>query len=248
MFSADPRIVQTKQLQEVTFEEMLEASSLGAKILQVRSVNLAGMYGLNLRVLSSFNPEDSGTLVRCEKESTPEFGPLTYKTYNKEKDIPMEKPEVSFVAQDIDVAKITLRGVSDSPGVAAEILHSVAIADINVDVIVQNVATADTRTDFSFTVRADEAERARRHLEEHNDKIGASEVQVDTGVAKVSVVGMGMRSHTGIAAKAFQALADAAVNIQMIATSEIKITVVVDENYVELAVRKLCEAFDLLEQ
>ncbi len=228
IYTTDPRIVpEARRLKTVTFEEMLEMASLGSKILQLRAVEFAGKYKVKLRVLSSFEDEGEGTLI----------------TYEENKD--MEQPVISGIAFNRDEAKITVSGVPDHPGIAYQILGPVADANVDVDMIIQNVGH-DGLTDFSFTVHRRDfsgtMEILKNKIQPH---VGARDVIGGDRIAKVSVVGVGMRSHAGIASKMFRVLAEEGINIQMIATSEIKVSVVVDEKYMELAVRVLHKAFDL---
>jgi aspartate kinase len=226
VYTTDPRIVpEARRLKTITFEEMLEMASLGSKVLQIRSVEFAGKYKVKLRVLSSFEDEGEGTLITFEEDN-------------------MEQPVISGIAFNRDEAKLTIVGVPDKPGVAAHILGPIAEANIDVDMIVQNVGV-DGTTDFSFTVHRNEYKKALQVLEGIKDAIGARRVIGDDKIAKVSIVGVGMRTHAGIASKMFKALADENINIQMISTSEIKISVVVDDKYMELAVRALHQAFEL---
>jgi len=226
VYTTDPRIVpEARRLKTITFEEMLEMASLGSKVLQIRSVEFAGKYKVKLRVLSSFEDEGEGTLITFEEDN-------------------MEQPVISGIAFNRDEAKLTIVGVPDKPGVAAHILGPIAEANIDVDMIVQNVGV-DGTTDFSFTVHRNEYKKALQVLEGLKDAIGARRVIGDDKIAKVSIVGVGMRTHAGIASKMFKALADENINIQMISTSEIKISVVVDDKYMELAVRALHQAFEL---
>ena len=227
VYTTDPRIVpNARRLKTITFEEMLEMASLGSKVLQIRSVEFAGKYKVKLRVLSSFQDEGDGTLITFEEEEN------------------MEQAIISGIAFNRDEAKITVQGVPDKPGIAYQILGPVADANIDVDMIVQN-AGVHGLTDFSFTVPRNDYSRAKKLIEEVQKHIGAKELIGDDRIAKVSIVGVGMRSHCGIASKAFRALSEEGINIQMISTSEIKISVVVDEKYLELAVRVLHDAFDL---
>ncbi len=228
VYTTDPRIVpEARKLDSITFEEMLEMASLGSKVLQIRSVEFAGKYKVKLRVLSSFQDEGEGTLITTEED-------------NK-----MEQPIISGIAFNRDEAKITVLGVPDRPGIAYQILGPVADANIDVDMIIQNVGH-DATTDFSFTVNRGDFARAKAILEEQvKGSIGAREIVGDNRIAKVSVVGVGMRSHVGIASKMFRTLSEEGINIQMISTSEIKISVVIDEKYLELAVRVLHKAFGL---
>jgi aspartate kinase len=231
VYTTDPRIVpEARRLDTITFEEMLEMASLGSKVLQIRSVEFAGKYNVKLRVLSSFEDPEStstGTLI----------------TY--EEDRKMEKEIISGIAFTRDEAKISVMGVEDRPGIAYSILGPIAEANIDVDMIVQNIG-ASGHTDFSFTVNRGEYQKAIDVLEVHRTKdFKAREIIGDRKICKVSVVGIGMRSHTGIASKMFKALAAEGINIQMISTSEIKISVVIDEKYLELAVRVLHQVFEL---
>ena len=228
VYTTDPRVVpEARRLNAITFEEMLELASQGSKVLQIRSVEFAGKYKVKLRVLSSFEEEGDGTLITFEEEDN------------------MEQPIISGIAFNRDEAKITVLGVPDKPGIAYQILGPIADANIDVDMIIQNTG-ADGATDFTFTVHKNEMNKALAIL---NDKvqahIGAREISGDDKIAKVSVVGVGMRSHVGIASQMFRTLAEEGINIQMISTSEIKIAVVVDEKYLELAVRVLHKAFEL---
>lgn len=225
VYTTDPRIVpEARRLDRITDEEMLEMASLGAKVLQIRAVEFAGKYHVPLRVLSAFE-EGPGTLITYEEPD-------------------MEQALISGIAFNRDEAKLTIRGVPDQPGVAYQILASVADANVNVDMIVQNVGGDDT-TDFTFTVHRAEYEKALELLKKVADSLGAREVTGDDKIVKVSIVGVGMRSHAGIAQTMFKVLADEGINIQMISTSEIKVSVVVDEKYLELAVRALHSAFGL---
>ncbi len=228
VYTTDPRIVpEAHRLTTVTFEEMLEMASLGSKVLQIRSVEFAGKYKVKLRVLSSFEEEGQGTLI----------------TFEEDKD--MERAIISGIAFNRDEAKITVLGVPDRPGIAYQILGPVADANIDVDMIIQNVGH-DGMTDFSFTINRSEFERTMDILKNQvQPHIGARGVIGGNRIAKVSIVGVGMRSHVGIASKMFRALAEEGINIQMISTSEIKISVVVDEKYMELAVRVLHKVFEL---
>jgi len=226
VYTTDPRVVKDASLLEtITFEEMLELASLGAKVLQIRSVEFAGKYKVPLRVLSSFE-EGPGTLISVEEESD------------------MEDPAIAGIAFARDEAKLTVSGVPDVPGVAYKVIGPVSEAGIEVDVIVQNVS-ADGTTDITFTVKRGDSNQAREILERVAPEIGAREVSVDDEIAKVSIVGVGMRSHAGIASKMFKTLADENINIQVITTSEIKISIVIEEKYLELAVRALHEVFEL---
>ena len=228
VYTTDPRVVpEARRLKSITFEEMLEMASLGSKVLQIRSVEFAGKYKVKLRVLSSFAEEGEGTLITFEENDK------------------MEQAIISGIAFNRDEAKITVLGVPDKPGIAYQVLGPVADANIDVDMIIQNVGV-DGTTDFSFTVHRNEFAKAMDMLKNQvQPHIGARAVVGDDKTAKVSVVGVGMRSHVGIASKMFRTLAEEGINIQMISTSEIKISVVIDEKYLELAVRVLHKAFDL---
>lgn len=227
VYTTDPRIVpEARRLKTVTFEEMLEMASLGSKVLQIRSVEFAGKYKVKLRVLSSFQDEGDGTLITFEENNT------------------MEQAIISGIAFNRDEAKITVQGVPDRPGIAYQILGPVADANIDVDMIVQNVGHANT-TDFTFTVHRNDFTKALEIVRNIATAIGAREVSGDDKIAKVSIVGVGMRSHVGIARQMFETLAKENINMQMISTSEIKISVVVEDKYTELAVRALHAAFEL---
>jgi aspartate kinase len=231
VYTTDPRIVpEARRLDTITFEEMLEMASLGSKVLQIRSVEFAGKYKVKLRVLSSFEDPEStsrGTLITFEEDET------------------MEQAIISGIAFARDEAKISVMGVEDRPGIAYSIIGPIAAANIDVDMIVQNIG-ASGHTDFSFTVNRIEYQKALDVLARERGKaFKAREIIGDNKICKVSVVGIGMRSHTGIASRMFKTLADEAINIQMISTSEIKISVVIDEKYLELAVRVLHRVFEL---
>ncbi len=236
VYTTDPRVVpEARRLTTVSFEEMLEMASMGSKVLQIRSVEFAGKYQVPLRVLSSFTPWDipiaeeavSGTLITFEEDEK------------------MEQAVVSGIAFNRDEAKISILGVPDRPGIAYQILGAVADANIEVDVIIQNVSH-DGKTDFSFTVHRNDYARAQDVLKTKVlPTLGTDRIEGDTKICKVSIVGIGMRSHVGIASKMFRALSEEGINIQMISTSEIKTSVVIDEKYMELAVRALHRAFDL---
>lgn len=230
VYTTDPRVVpEARRLDKITFEEMLELASQGSKVLQIRSVEFAGKYKVKLRVLSSFEDEGDGTLITFEEENN------------------MEQPVISGIAFNRDEAKITVLGVPDRPGIAYQILGPVAEANIDVDMIIQNTG-ADGTTDFTFTVHKNEMNKALSILRDKvQGHIGAREINGDDKIAKVSIVGVGMRSHVGIASQMFRTLAEEGINIQMISTSEIKIAVVIDEKYLELAVRILHKAFELEE-
>ena len=225
VYTTDPRVEpKARRLEKITFEEMLEMASLGSKVLQIRSVEFAGKYNVPLRVLSSFE-EGEGTLITFEDEQ-------------------MEEAKISGIAFNRDEAKLTILGVPDQPGVAHQILGPVADANIEVDMIIQNIGE-DGTTDFTFTVHRNDYPKALGILRATSDKLGAREVLGDTSIVKISLVGVGMRSHAGIASQMFGALAKESINIRMISTSEIKISVVVDEKYLELGVRALHDAFGL---
>ena len=225
VYTTDPRVEpRARKLDRITFEEMLEMASLGSKVLQIRSVEFAGKYNVPLRVVSSFQ-EGSGTLISYEEAG-------------------VEKALISGIAFNRDEAKLTIQGVPDRPGIASKILGPIAAANIEVDMIVQNIAE-DQSTDFTFTVNRGEYKKAMEILERISKELGARNIKGDDKIVKVSIVGVGMRSHAGIASKMFDSLAKEGVNIRMISTSEIKISVVVDEKYLELAVRTLHETFDL---
>jgi len=226
VYTTDPRVVEdARLLRSITFEEMLELASLGAKVLQIRSVEFAGKYKVPLRVLSSFE-DDPGTLISLEEHRE------------------MEAPVISGIAFARDEAKLTVSGVPDVPGIAYQVLGPVSEANIDVDVIVQNVS-ADGTTDITFTVKRQDSEQAAALVSAIAEKVGARGVSVDKKIAKVSLVGVGMKSHAGIASRMFKTLADEGINIQIITTSEIRISVVIDEKYLELAVRALHAAFGL---
>jgi aspartate kinase len=228
VYTTDPRVEpEARRLDTITFEEMLEMASLGSKVLQIRAVEFAQKYQVPLRVLSSFEAGD-GTLI------TTEYG--TDKT--------MEQALISGIAFNRDEAQLTINGVSDTPGVAYQILGPISDADIEVDMIVQNVG-ADGTTDFTFTVHRNDFDTALGSLEKTAKRMKAREVSGNNRIVKISIVGVGMRSHAGIASRMFEILANEGINILMISTSEIKISVVVDEKYLELGVRALHEAFDL---
>jgi aspartate kinase len=228
VYTTDPRVVpEARRLSRITFEEMLELASLGSKVLQIRAVEFAGKYNVPLRVLSSFT-EGPGTLITYEEEN-------------------MEQALISGIAFNRDEAKLTMLGVPDQPGVAYSILGPIGKANIEVDMIIQNVG-ADATTDFTFTVHRNDYQKALDILTATSKELGAREVSGDNKIVKISLVGVGMRSHAGIASTMFEALAREGINIRMIATSEIKVSVVVDEKYLELGVRALHGAFGLEEQ
>ena len=228
VYTTDPRVEpKARRLDKITFEEMLEMASLGSKVLQIRSVEFAGKYNVALRVLSSFK-EGNGTLI----------------TYEESK---MERALISGIAFNRDEAKLTITGVPDLPGVASKILCPVADKNIEIDMIIQNIA-ADETTDFTFTVHRNDYKKTKEVLDEICKELGAKQVTGDDTIVKISIVGVGMRSHAGIASTMFKVLADEGINIRMISTSEIKISVVVDEKYLELAVRALHKAFGLDEE
>lgn len=226
VYTTDPRVVpNARRLDRITFEEMLEMASQGSKVLQIRSVEFAGKYNVPLRVLHSFQ-EGAGTLITYEDES-------------------MENPLISGIAFNRDEAKITVLGVPDQPGVAARVLGPVADANIEVDMIVQNISPAGDTTDFTFTVHRNDYDKAMSIIQVVAKDLGAREVSGDNKIVKISLVGVGMRSHAGIASTMFKALAKEGINIRMISTSEIKVSVVVDEKYLELGVRALHDVFQL---
>ncbi|MEY4884542.1 MAG: hypothetical protein RIS34_2396 [Pseudomonadota bacterium] len=239
VYTTDPRVVpEARRLHTVSFEEMLEMASMGSKVLQIRSVEFAGKYKVPLRVLSSFTPWDIDIVEEAQSGTLITF----------EEDEHMEQAIVSGIAFNRDEAKISVLGVPDTPGIAYQILGAVADANIDVDVIIQNVSK-DGKTDFSFTVNRGDYSKAIDILKERVlPKLGAHEVTGDAKICKVSIVGIGMRSHVGIASKMFRCLSEEGINIQMISTSEIKTSVVIDEKYMELAVRALHKAFDLDQQ
>nr|WP_314229208.1 aspartate kinase [uncultured Kingella sp.] len=227
VYTTDPRVVpEARRMDTITFEEMLELASLGSKVLQIRSVEFAGKYQVRLRVLSSLQEGGKGTLITFEEDEN------------------MEKAAVSGIAFDKNQARINVRGVPDKPGIAYQILGAVADANIEVDMIIQNAGNEGT-TDFSFTVPRGDYKPTLELLSSLKDSIGAAEVSGDDAVCKVSIVGLGMRSHVGIAAKMFRTLAAEGINIQMISTSEIKVSVLIDEKYLELATRVLHKEFGL---
>ena len=226
VYTTDPRVVSdARRLEKITFEEMLEMASQGSKVLQIRSVEFAGKYKVPLRVKSSFE-EGPGTLISLEEDDL------------------MEKAVVSGIAFNRDEAKLTIRGIPDQPGVAYKVLGAISDANIEIDVIVQNVAKDNSAT-ITFTVHRNDLAAAHKLLLQIADDLGAEEVETDDAIAKVSIVGVGMRSHAGVAAKMFEILSSEGINIQLITTSEIKIAVVVEERYLELAVRALHKGFDL---
>jgi len=228
IYTTDPRVVpEAKKLDSITFEEMLEMASLGSKVLQIRSVEFAGKYKVKLRVLSSFEEEGDGTLITFEEKNN------------------MEQPVISGIAFNRDEAKVTILGVPDKPGIAYQILGPIADANIDVDMIIQNVGAVAT-TDFTFTVNKNDLNKALTILNEKvKGHVGAKEVNGNDKIAKVSIVGVGMRSHVGVASQMFRTLSEEGINIDMISTSEIKISVLIDEKYLELAVRALHKAFGL---
>ncbi len=226
VYTTDPRVVpDARRLDRITFEEMLEMASLGSKVLQIRSVEFAGKYNVPLRVLSSMQ-DGPGTLITYEDEG-------------------MEDALISGIAFNRDEAQIMVRGVPDQPGVAYRILGTIGAANIEVDMIVQNISADGSTTDFTFTVHRNDYDKALALLQKQADEMGAREVKGDSKIVKLSLVGVGMRSHAGIASTMFEALAKEGINIRMISTSEIKISVVVDEKYLELGVRALHSAFKL---
>ncbi|MCW8886437.1 MAG: aspartate kinase [Motiliproteus sp.] len=226
VYTTDPRVVDSaRRMDRITFEEMLEMASLGSKVLQIRAVEFAGKYKVPLRVLHSFQ-DGPGTLITIEDDSA------------------VERPVISGIAFNRDEAKLTVLGVPDIPGVASRILGPVSEANVEVDMIVQNIGD-DQTTDFTFTVHRNDYEKASEILQRVSAELGAKEVVGNNKIAKVSIVGVGMRSHAGVASKMFTALADDSINIQLISTSEIKISVIIAEKYLELAVRGLHSAFEL---
>ena len=226
VYTTDPRVVdKAKRLSHISFDEMLEMASMGSKVLQIRAVEFAGKYNVPLRVMHSFQ-DGPGTLITLEGAEE------------------METPTIAGIAFNKDEAKVTLLGVPDTPGVAHQILGPVGAANIEVDVIVQNVAP-DNSTDFTFTVSRGELAQTKEVLAEAVASLNARELRTDDTIAKVSVVGVGMRSHAGVASKMFETLSESGINIQMITTSEIKISVIIEEKYLELAVRSLHTAFEL---
>jgi len=228
IYTTDPRVVpEAKKLDSITFEEMLEMASLGSKVLQIRSVEFAGKYKVKLRVLSSFEEEGDGTLITFEEKNN------------------MEDPIISGIAFNRDEAKVSILGVPDKPGIAYQILGPIADAKIDVDMIIQNAGAIGT-TDFTFTVNRNDLNKALTILNEKvKNHVGAKEVNGNDKIAKVSIVGVGMRSHVGVASQMFRTLSEEGINIDMISTSEIKISVLIDEKYLELAVRALHKAFGL---
>lgn len=227
VYTTDPRVEsRARRLDKITFEEMLEMASLGSKVLQIRAVEFAGKYNVPLRVLSSFKPGE-GTLI----------------TYDDEEKT-MEQALVSGIAFNRDEAQITVSGVADRPGTAYAILGPISDLNVEVDMIIQNVG-ADGTTDFTFTVHRDEYVRVTEFLQANNDELQAATISGDDRIAKLSIVGVGMRSHAGIASRMFKSLSDAGINLRLITTSEIKISVVIDEKYLELGVRALHEEFEL---
>lgn len=226
VYTTDPRVEpDARRLDRITFEEMLEMASLGSKVLQIRAVEFAGKYNVPLRVLSSFE-SGNGTLITYEEEG-------------------MEQALISGIAFNRDEAKLTVLGVPDQPGIAYLIVGPIADANIEVDMIVQNMAADGKTTDFTFTIHRNDYSRAVEILQTTAKELGASEVSGDEKIVKISLVGVGMRSHAGIASTMFETLAKEGINIRMISTSEIKVSVVVDEKYLELGVRALHEAFEL---
>ncbi len=227
VYTTDPRVVpEARRMSTISFEEMLELASLGSKVLQIRSVEFAGKYQVRLRVLSSLQEGGEGTLITFEEDEN------------------MEKAVVKGIAFDKNQARINVRGVSDKPGIAYQILGAIADANIEVDMIIQNVGAEGT-TDFSFTVPRGDYRQTLDLMNGLKESLGAAEVNGDDTVCKVSIVGVGMRSHSGVAATMFRSLAEEGINIQMISTSEIKVSVLIDEKYMELATRVLHKAFGL---
>ena len=227
VYTTDPRVVpEARRMSTISFEEMLELASLGSKVLQIRSVEFAGKYQVRLRVLSSLQEGGEGTLITFEEDEN------------------MEKAVVKGIAFDKNQARINVRGVSDKPGIAYQILGAIADANIEVDMIIQNVGAEGT-TDFSFTVPRGDYRQTLDLMNGLKESLGAAEVNGDDTVCKMSIVGVGMRSHSGVAATMFRSLAEEGINIQMISTSEIKVSVLIDEKYMELATRVLHKAFGL---
>lgn len=227
VYTTDPRVVtEARRLKTITFEEMMEMASLGSKVLQIRSVEFAGKYQVRLRVLSSFEEDEEGTLITFEEDKT------------------MEKAIVAGIAFDRNEARINVKGVPDKPGIAYQILGPISEANIEVDMIIQNVGEQGL-TDFSFTVPRGEFHRTLSLLNSEACAISAAKIDADDKVVKVSIVGVGMRSHCGVASTMFRTLGAEGINIQMISTSEIKVSVLIDEKYLELAVRVLHKAFGL---
>ncbi|HIQ40513.1 MAG TPA: aspartate kinase, partial [Sulfurivirga caldicuralii] len=225
VYTTDPRVVpQARRLEMITYDEMLELASLGAKVLQIRSVEFASKYRVPLRVLSSMK-EGGGTLITSE-------------------DKVMEKPLISGIAFNRDEAKLMILGVPDRPGVAYQIVGPISDANIDIDMIIQNQGV-DGTTDFTFTVHRNDCPAALDILKAQAERLGAREVLADDGIVKVSLVGIGMKSHAGIAARMFEVLAEKGINIQMIGTTEIKISVIIDEEHLETAVQALHDAFEL---
>ena len=227
VYTTDPRIVpKARRLEKIAFEEMLEMASLGAKVLQTRSVEIAMLHRVPVRVLSTFTPDAGGTLL-CDEEDI------------------MEKKPVTGIAYSRDEAKITLHKIPDRPGIAASIFGPLADGGVNVDMIVQNVSEDGKKTDLTFTVSRSELARALAAIETHAKEIAYRDITHDAGVAKVSIIGIGMRAHPGVAQTMFRTLSDKGINIQVISTSEIKVSVLIAEEYVELAVRALHSAYEL---
>lgn len=238
VYTTDPRVApKAKKVDRISFEEMLEMASLGSKVLQIRAVEFAGKYQVPLRVLSSFDNDDDGAFDEDFKQNV---GTLI----TTELEDNMEQPIISGIAFNRDEAKLTILGVPDEPGIASKILSPIGAANVEVDMIIQNVEE-DGTTDFTFTVNRGELAKAKSILEATAKEIGAREVATRDDIVKVSIVGVGMRSHAGVASKMFTALADEGINILMISTSEIKISVIIEENYLELAVRTLHTVFGL---
>jgi aspartate kinase len=227
VYTTDPRIVaKARRLEKIAYEEMLEMASLGAKVLQTRSVEIAMLHRVPVRVLSTFDPDKGGTLL-CDEEDI------------------VEKKPVSGIAYSRDEAKITLHRIDDQPGVAARIFGPLAEAGVNVDMIVQNVSPDGKKTDLTFTCSRTELQRALDAIEKARDVISYREVTSAADVAKISIIGIGMRAHPGVAQTMFRTLAEKGINVQVISTSEIKVSVLIAEEYVELAVRALHSAYEL---
>jgi aspartate kinase len=242
VYTSDPRIVEgARKIRRITYEEMLEMASLGAKVLQTRSVELAMVYKVALQVRSTFEPPDSDNQNSSDRAG-PGSGPGTIVC---DEDETVEQQVVTGITYSKDEAKVSIRGVKDQPGVSAALFGPLAEADISVDMIVQNVSVDGETANITFTVATADVERALEVLKPAKDRIGYHELHYATGIAKVSVIGIGMRSHAGVAARMFKALADRGINIQAITTSEIKISVLIDAAYTELAVRVLHTAYGL---
>lgn len=245
VYTTDPRMVENARcLSRLTFEEMLELASLGSGVLATRAVEFASKYNVPIRVLSSFNADAPGTLITGDMDGIDTSKTVSNNSRQKKEPGTMEQPLISGIAFSKDEAKLTVLGVRDVPGIASKILGPISDANIEVDMIVQNVA-ADMSTDFTCTVSRNDYEQAMEILNRVAEEIDAREVKGDNKIVKLSIVGVGMRSHAGVASRMFRALSDESINIQVISTSEIKISVVIEEKYLELAVRTLHSAFEL---